>query len=151
MKSSTGRFLWKILIILVVSPCHKRNETSTNKWHKYYFPRISWIHIAWHQQGVIALKEIKRTHHFVLLMTPSFCDVLLFCIFLLLIPSLFYLSLEICFLEIWLVFYVIILYLALKLFFLFHFNEIYFLEWSRCLLNNTYIARSSLVILYPCR
>ena len=96
-------------------------------------------------------KKIKRTHHFVLMITPSLCDVLLFCVFLLLTSSVHYLSLEICFPEICLVFYVSNFYVTLKLFSLFYFNEIYFLERSRYLFNNSYIARSSLMILYPCR
>ena len=53
--------------------------------------------------------------------------------------------------EICLVFYVSISCVKLKLFSLFHFNEIYFLEWSRYLFNNTYIVRSSLVVIYPGR
>ena len=73
-----------------------------------------------------------------------------FCIFLLSTYSYFYLSIEICFPEIWLVFYVSIFYVTLKLFSLFHFNEIYFSEWSRYLFNNTCIVGSSLMILYPC-
>ena len=81
------------------------------------------------------------------MMTPSMCDVSLFCIFLLLTSSSFNLSLEICFPEILLVFCVSIFYVTLKLFSLVHFNEIFFLEWSRYLFNNTYIVRSSLVIL----
>ena len=62
-----------------------------------------------------------------------------------------YLSLEICFREICLIIYVSIFYVTLKLFSLFHFNEIYFSERSKYLFNNTHIVRSSLVILYPCR
>ena len=71
--------------------------------------------------------------------------------FLQLISSSVYLSLEICFPEICLVFCVSIFYVTLKLFSLFHFNKIYFSERSRYLFNNTYIVRSSLLILYPCR
>ena len=78
------------------------------------------------------------------------CFFLLF-FFLQLISSSVYLSLEICFPEICLVFCVSIFYVTLKLFSLFHFNKIYFSERSRYLFNNTYIVRSSLLILYPCR
>ena len=62
----------------------------------------------------------------------------------------FYLPLEIFFLEIWLVFCGPNCYVTLKLFSLFHFNEIYFFEWSRYLFSKTY-NRSFLMILYPCQ
>ena len=58
-------------------------------------------------------------------------------------------NVDIVFPKIWLVFYVSIFHVTLKLFFLFHFNEVQFLEWSRYLFNNTYIVTSSLAILYP--
>ena len=97
------------------------------------------------------MKEIKRAHHFVLMMTPSLCSVLLFWYFpaINIKLSLFIsrdLSPEIC-----LVFHASISCAKLKLFSLFHFNEIYFLEWSIYLFNNTYIVRSSLVVIYPGR
>ena len=56
---------------------------------------------------------------------------------------------DIFFPKIWLVFYVSIFHITLKLFFLFHFNEVRFLERSRYLFNNTYIVTSSLASLYP--
>ena len=43
-----------------------------------------------------------------------------------------------------------ILYNTVKLFSLFHFNEIYLLEWSRYLFKNTLIVWSSPLILYSC-
>ena len=62
------------------------------------------------------MKEIKRADHFVLLMIVSLCEVSLFCIFLLLTLSFFYLFLDVSFLEISLVrdvsdFYVILRFL----------------------------------------
>ena len=69
------------------------------------------------------MKEIKRVHHFVLIMTPSLCDVSIFCIFLLLTLSCIYLSLEIFFPDIWLVFYVSAFYVTLKVFSLCHINS----------------------------
>ena len=126
---------------------------SINKqitWIFFLLP-ISWIHVTWHLQEVTALKEIKRAHHFVLVMTRSLCDVLLFYISLVLTSSSLYLSLEIYFPEICLIFYVPVFHVTLKLLFSFYFNENCFLEWSRYLFNSIYIVRSSLVILYPCR
>ena len=58
--------------------------------------------------------------------------------------------LYICFPEICLVSYISISCVTLKLFCLFNFNKVCFLEWSRYLFNNTYIVRGLLVILYPC-
>ena len=88
---------------------------------------------------------------FLIFFTQYFLIYFFFFFFLQLISSSVYLSLEICFPEICLVFCVSIFYVTLKLFSLFHFNKIYFSERSRYLFNNTYIVRSSLLILYPCR
>ena len=81
------------------------------------------------------MKEIKSAHHFVLIITPSLFDFLFFCIFLQLTSSSLYLSLENYFPDICLAFYVFIFHVTLKLFSLFHFNEIYFLEWSKYVFN----------------
>ena len=105
------------MIILEMFPCHKGSKASANNLHKYFFFLGYRVHITWHQQVVIAFKEIKRTHHLVQIMTPSMCEILLFCIFLLLTSS-FNLSLEICFPEVCLVFYVIS-----KIFSLLHFKD----------------------------
>ena len=71
-----------------------------------------------------------------------------FCIFVLLTSSSLYLSLEICFPGICLMFYLSIFDVTLNLCFLVSFSEIFFLERSRYLFNNAYV-RSSLVIIYP--
>ena len=94
------------------------------------YKQITWIFFfLWCHKFILhdinkRSSSIKTVHHFVLMMAPSLCDVLLSCIFLLLTSSSLYLSLEICIQEICLVFYLSIFYFF----------------------NNTYIVRSSLKI-----
>ena len=131
-------------------PCHKGNKASTNKSHEYFFSAdIVNSHYMTSTRGH-CFERNKENPSFRTNDDTTLCDVSLFCIFLLLKSSSFYLSSEICFPLIWFVFYVSSFYVTLKLFSLLHFNEIYFLERLRYLFNNTYIVRRSLVILYPC-
>ena len=80
-------------------------------------------------KGSLCWKKNCTFFHFVLMMTPSLSNFSLFCLFLLLVSSSSYLFSEICFPEIWLVFYMSHCSVTLTVISLSHFNKIYFLEW----------------------
>lgn len=130
--------------------CHAGNKASTNKSHEYFsLLDIVNSHYMTSTRGHCFGTHKKRVHHLVLMMTPSMCIILLFCISLLLTSSSFYLSPEICFPETSLVFNVPIFYVTLKVFISFFKNLLF--RMAKMFFKNTYIVRSFLVIPCPCQ
>ena len=127
----------------------KAYKVFTNKLHEYFL-LLGYCEFILHYIKASLLWKNKKstslhTNDETIIVR---CFAGFFCIFVLLTSSSLYLSLEICFPGICLMFYLSIFDVTLNLCFLVSFSEIFFLERSRYLFNNAYV-RSSLVIMYP--
>ena len=112
--------------------CHKENKASTNRSHIFSSSDIVSSYYMTLSRGY-CLERNKDSSSFRTYDDTIIVLISLFRIFLLLTLISFYLSLEICFLEIWSVLYMSIFYVTLKLFPCFILPLATFLEWSRYL------------------
>ena len=125
-------------------PCHKGNEASTNKSHEYFF---SWnimnscYMISAKKGSSLCFERNKESPLF----HTNDNTIIVWCFTFIYFPTVnieFSLFISKGLFSRDLVSYLCVYFLfTLKLFSLIHFNEIYFLEWSRYLFSDPYVVR----------